>query len=77
MKYAGVKSQGDGPYHGLAAYMSVHDLNISRDQTSYASIFVGSGDNKKINFIQTGWMVNFMLMLLNLYIYIYIYIYWF
>ncbi|KAG7601950.1 putative neprosin [Arabidopsis thaliana] len=56
--YAGVKSQGDGPYHGLAAYMSVHDLNISRDQTSYASIFVGSGDNKKINFIQTGWMVN-------------------
>ncbi|XP_013610752.1 PREDICTED: uncharacterized protein LOC106317485 isoform X2 [Brassica oleracea var. oleracea] len=38
--------------------MSVHDLNISRDQASYANIYVGSGYNNKTNFIQTGWMVN-------------------
>ncbi|XP_013610547.1 PREDICTED: uncharacterized protein LOC106317242 isoform X1 [Brassica oleracea var. oleracea] len=55
---AGVRSQDEGPYHGLAAWMSVHDLNISRDQASYANIYVGSGYNKKTNFIQTGWMVN-------------------
>lgn len=59
MKIAGVRSQGEGPYHGVAAWISVHDLNISRDQTSYATIYVGSGVNNKINFIQTGWMVNY------------------
>ena len=58
LKIAGVRSQHEGPYHGLAAWMSVHDLNISRDQASYANIYVGSGYNKKTNFIQTGWMVN-------------------
>ncbi|VVB14147.1 unnamed protein product [Arabis nemorensis] len=52
--FAGVRSQGQGPYHGVAAYMSVHDLNISSDQASYTNVFV---DNK-VNFIQTGWMVN-------------------
>ncbi|XP_010491014.1 PREDICTED: uncharacterized protein LOC104768681 [Camelina sativa] len=55
---AGVRSQGQGPYHGLAAWMSMHNLNISKDQASYASIYVGSGVNNKVNFIQAGWMVN-------------------
>ncbi|KAL1202211.1 Protein neprosin [Cardamine amara subsp. amara] len=55
---AGVISRDQGPYHGLATWMSVHDLNVSRDQISYASIYVGSALNEQLNFIQTGWMVN-------------------
>ncbi|WZZ22594.1 hypothetical protein YC2023_123981 [Brassica napus] len=39
---AGVREQGQGPYHGVAAWMTVHDLNISRDQASYANIYAGS-----------------------------------
>ncbi|CAF1786833.1 unnamed protein product [Brassica oleracea var. botrytis] len=55
---AGVREQGRGPYHGLAAWLSVHDLNVSRDQASYANIYAGSVLNNKTNFIETGWMVN-------------------
>ncbi|ESQ41129.1 hypothetical protein EUTSA_v10015383mg [Eutrema salsugineum] len=55
--FAGVNSQGQG-YRGLAAWMSLHDLNISKDQVSYTNIYVGSGTNNKKNSIQTGWMVN-------------------
>uniref|UniRef100_A0A0D3EG50 Neprosin PEP catalytic domain-containing protein n=1 Tax=Brassica oleracea var. oleracea TaxID=109376 RepID=A0A0D3EG50_BRAOL len=55
---AGVREQGQGPYHGVAAWMTVHDLNVSRDQASYANIYAGSVLNNKTNFIQTGWMVN-------------------
>ncbi|KAL1197073.1 Protein neprosin [Cardamine amara subsp. amara] len=55
---AGVRSEGQGPYHGVSATLSVHDLNISGDQASYANIYVGSGVNNEVNFIQTGWMVN-------------------
>ena len=61
LKIAGVREQGQGPYHGVAAWMTVHDLNISRDQASYANIYAGSVLNNKTNFIQTGWMVNFNL----------------
>ncbi|CAL9229182.1 unnamed protein product, partial [Arabidopsis halleri] len=55
---AGVRSQGHGPYHGVAAWMSLHNLNITRDQASYTNIYVGSGVNNKVNFIQAGWMIN-------------------
>lgn len=61
MKIAGVRSQGQGPYRGVIASISVHDLNISGDQASYAHIYLGSGVNNKVNFIQTGWMVNLLL----------------
>ncbi|XP_013620036.1 PREDICTED: uncharacterized protein LOC106326667 [Brassica oleracea var. oleracea] len=47
-----------GPYHGVTALMSVHDLNISVDQASYTNIYVGSGVSDKVNFLQIGWMVN-------------------
>ncbi|KAL0709366.1 hypothetical protein Bca4012_016344 [Brassica carinata] len=56
--FAGVRTQDKGPYHGLAAWMSVHDLNVSNDQISYTTIYVESGVNNKVNSIQTGWMVN-------------------
>lgn len=60
MKIAGVRSQVQGPYHGVAAPMSVHDLNISIGQSSYANIYVGSVVNNAFNLIETGWMVNIM-----------------
>lgn len=78
MKIAGVREQGRGPYHGLAAWLSVHDLNVSRDQASYANIYAGSVLNNKTNFIETGWMVKSSLIqyfILILYKYIYIYLY--
>ncbi|KAF8082832.1 hypothetical protein N665_0805s0005 [Sinapis alba] len=57
--FAGVRASKDqGPYHGVEAWMSVHELNISVDQTSYTNIYVGSAISDKVNFIQTGWMVN-------------------
>ncbi|CAN6805779.1 unnamed protein product [Brassica oleracea var. botrytis] len=56
--FAGVRTQDKSPYHGLAAWMSVHDLNVSNDQISYTAIYVESGVNNKVNSIQTGWMVN-------------------
>uniref|UniRef100_A0A0D3AIC3 Neprosin PEP catalytic domain-containing protein n=1 Tax=Brassica oleracea var. oleracea TaxID=109376 RepID=A0A0D3AIC3_BRAOL len=57
--FAGVRaSQDQGPYHGVEAWMSVHELNISVDQTSYTNIYVASAVSDKVNFIQTGWMVN-------------------
>ncbi|XP_020876276.1 uncharacterized protein LOC9308230 isoform X2 [Arabidopsis lyrata subsp. lyrata] len=52
---AGVKSQ-NGPYHGVEASFSIHNINIERDQASYAQLYVGSGLNNKVNFIQAGWM---------------------
>lgn len=59
LKIAGVRSLSyQGPYHGVTALMSVHDLNISVDQASYANIYVGSGVSDKVNFLQIGWMVN-------------------
>ncbi|KAG7610365.1 Neprosin [Arabidopsis suecica] len=54
---AGVRSQ-NGPYHGVDASFSIHKLNIERDQASYAQLYVGSGLNHQINFIQAGWMIN-------------------
>lgn len=66
MKIAGVRLQG--PYHGIASWLSVHDLNISGDQASYTNIYVGAGVNNKVNFIQAGWMVNFMLMKFSFFI---------
>ncbi|KAL0823242.1 hypothetical protein Bca101_046919 [Brassica carinata] len=55
--FAGVRaSQDQGPYHGVEAWMSVHELNISVDQTSYTNIYVASAVSDKVNFIQTGWM---------------------
>lgn len=59
MKFAGIRLQKDGPYYGIAAWISVHDLNISRDQASYANMYVGNRVNNKENFIQVGWMVFF------------------
>lgn len=65
MKFVGVRSRGQGPYHGVQALMSVHDLNISNDQASYATIYVGSiVNNSTFNLIETGWMVNMMLFIL-------------
>lgn len=62
LKFAGVRaSQDQGPYHGVEAWMSVHELNISVDQTSYTNIYVASAVSDKVNFIQTGWMVIFLL----------------
>ncbi|KAG7556469.1 Neprosin [Arabidopsis suecica] len=52
---AGVKSQ-NGPYHGVEASFSIHNINIERDQASYAQLYVGSGLNNQVNFIQAGWM---------------------
>jgi len=51
LEIAGVRSHGQGPYHGLAAWMSIHPLNINRDQASYTTLYVGSGVNNKFNFI--------------------------
>jgi len=65
LKFAGVRTQDKSPYHGLAAWMSVHDLNVSNDQISYTAIYVESGVNNKVNSIQTGWMVKSMLMLFS------------
>lgn len=60
LKFSGVRaSQDQGPYHGVKAWMSVHELNISVDQTSYTNIYVGSAVRDRVNFIQTGWMVCF------------------
>lgn len=59
LEIAGVRTFSyQGPYHGVTALMSVHDLNISVDQASYTNIYVGSGVGDKVNFLQTGWMVN-------------------
>ncbi|KAF3546510.1 hypothetical protein DY000_02000209 [Brassica cretica] len=56
LKFAGIRLQKDGPYYGIAAWISVHDLNISRDQASFANMYVGNRVNNKENFIQVGWM---------------------
>ncbi|KAF8095204.1 hypothetical protein N665_0339s0073 [Sinapis alba] len=56
--FAGIRLQKDGPYYGIAAWISVHDLNISRDQASFANMYVGNRVNNKENFIQIGWMIN-------------------
>ncbi|EOA22852.1 hypothetical protein CARUB_v10003582mg [Capsella rubella] len=56
--FAGVRLQGHRPFHGMASWISVHDLNISQDQASYAHLYVGSRVNNKDNFIPTGWMIN-------------------
>ncbi|CAN6805308.1 unnamed protein product [Brassica oleracea] len=58
LKFAGIRLQKDGPYYGIAAWISVHDLNISRDQASFANMYVGNRVNNKENFIQVGWMIN-------------------
>ncbi|CAN8236686.1 unnamed protein product [Cochlearia groenlandica] len=55
---AGIRSTDKAPYHGVGAWMSVHDLNVSKEQVSHTSIFVGTGFNNDVNFIGTGWMVN-------------------
>ncbi|KAL0709211.1 hypothetical protein Bca4012_016189 [Brassica carinata] len=55
--FAGIRLQ-DGTHYGIAAWISVHDLNISRDQASFANMYVGNRVNNKENFIQVGWMIN-------------------
>ncbi|KAL1197065.1 Protein neprosin [Cardamine amara subsp. amara] len=55
---AGIRSEGQGPYHGVAASMSVHDMIINSGQSSYANIYVTSGVNNTVNLIETGWMIN-------------------
>ncbi|VVB13264.1 unnamed protein product [Arabis nemorensis] len=57
-RIADVKLQDQRPYRGIASWISVHDLNISGDQASFARIYVGSAINNKVNSIQTGWMIN-------------------
>ncbi|XP_010511419.1 PREDICTED: uncharacterized protein LOC104787514 isoform X1 [Camelina sativa] len=54
---AGVRSR-DGPYRGVEGWISLHNLNIGRDQASYTQIYIGSGLNNQVNFIQAGWMLN-------------------
>ncbi|KAL1224283.1 Protein neprosin [Cardamine amara subsp. amara] len=54
---AGVRSHS-GPYRGVEAWSGVHNLNIGRDQASYGQIYIGSGLNNQVNFIQAGWMIN-------------------
>lgn len=66
LKFDGVRIQEKDGLHGLAAWMSVHDLNVGNDQASYTAIYVFKGVNNKDNSIQTGWMVKLMLMLFNL-----------
>ncbi|KAG7553849.1 Neprosin [Arabidopsis suecica] len=58
--FAGVRLNGKGrsPFHGMASWISVHNLNVSRDQVSYAHVYVGSRVNNIDNFIETGWMIN-------------------
>ncbi|XP_010511420.1 PREDICTED: uncharacterized protein LOC104787514 isoform X2 [Camelina sativa] len=48
----------DGPYRGVEGWISLHNLNIGRDQASYTQIYIGSGLNNQVNFIQAGWMLN-------------------
>ncbi|ESQ46124.1 hypothetical protein EUTSA_v10000484mg, partial [Eutrema salsugineum] len=55
--FAGVRLH-HGPYYGITSWISVHDLNISGDQASYAHIYVGRRVNSKDNVNQIGWMVN-------------------
>ncbi|EOA34668.1 hypothetical protein CARUB_v10022239mg [Capsella rubella] len=54
---AGVRSR-DGTYRGVEAWFSLHNLNIGKDQASYSQIYIGSGMNNQVNFIQAGWMIN-------------------
>ncbi|CAL9228891.1 unnamed protein product [Arabidopsis halleri] len=53
-----MQSNGRSPFYGTASYISVHNLNVSRDQISYAHVYVGSRVNNIDNFIETGWMIN-------------------
>lgn len=51
----------NGPYRGVEAWFSIiHNLNIGRDQASYTQIYIGSGLNNEVNFIEAGWMVGFI-----------------
>ncbi|KAF8093697.1 hypothetical protein N665_0380s0017 [Sinapis alba] len=51
---AGVRSTSAGPYHGVQGWFTVFELNVAKDQASYASIYLGT----ETNFIQAGWMIN-------------------
>ncbi|CAN8237238.1 unnamed protein product [Cochlearia groenlandica] len=55
---ARLQMQDKGPYTAVASWISVHDLNISRDQLSYGHMYAGSRINNEDNFIQIGWMIN-------------------
>ncbi|KAL1212648.1 Protein neprosin [Cardamine amara subsp. amara] len=54
---AGVRSS-NGPYRGVGAWFDGFPLNIERDQASYTQVYIGSGLNNQVNFIQTGYMTN-------------------
>ncbi|CAH8313905.1 unnamed protein product [Eruca vesicaria subsp. sativa] len=54
---AGVRSHA-GPYRGIQAWVEAVDLKIEKDQASYSQIYLGSGVNKQINYISTGFMIN-------------------
>ncbi|EOA12655.1 hypothetical protein CARUB_v10027734mg [Capsella rubella] len=54
---AGVRSS-NGPFRGIEAWSNGYALNIGKDQASYSQIYIGSGSNKEVNFIQAGFMIN-------------------
>ncbi|EOA33263.1 hypothetical protein CARUB_v10022287mg [Capsella rubella] len=54
---AGIRSRED-IYRGVEAWFSLHNLKVERDQASYSQIYIGSGSNNQVNFIQAGWMIN-------------------
>ncbi|XP_024006825.1 uncharacterized protein LOC18011571 [Eutrema salsugineum] len=51
---SGVRATRGAPYHGVEAWFTVFELNIAKDQASYASIYLGT----ETNFISAGWMIN-------------------
>ncbi|XP_010494791.1 PREDICTED: uncharacterized protein LOC104771883 [Camelina sativa] len=53
----GVRSN-NGPFRGIEAWFNGYTLNISKDQASYSEIYIGSGSDKEVNFIQAGFMIN-------------------
>ncbi|KAL1212640.1 Protein neprosin [Cardamine amara subsp. amara] len=54
---AGVRSS-NGSYRGILAWFDGFPLNIERDQASYSQVYIGSGLDNQVNFIQTGYMIN-------------------
>ncbi|CAL9241666.1 unnamed protein product [Arabidopsis halleri] len=53
----GVRSS-NGPFRGIEAWFNGYTLNISKEQASYSQIYIGSGLNNEVNFIQAGYMIN-------------------
>ncbi|KAL1212620.1 Protein neprosin [Cardamine amara subsp. amara] len=54
---AGIRSS-HGPYPGVEGWFNAYALNIGNDQASYSQIYIGSGLNNEVNFIQAGLMIN-------------------